>query len=102
MENNLELSRLEEFVDKLLDRYNILKKKYRALEDTLAKRDKEIQELKDTLHALQTERTEVGGKVARLIGRIEEWESSEEEISPVATTEEGGVQVSLFSSKTDS
>ena len=75
MENNAELVRLEEFVDKLLTKYNKLKADYHALQDTLQERDAECMELKNNVSNLSTERTEVGNRVAGLIGRIEQWEN---------------------------
>jgi chromosome segregation ATPase len=75
MENNAELVRLEEFVDKLLTKYNKLKTDYHALQNILQERDAECAELKNNVTNLSTERTEVGNRVAGLIGRIEQWES---------------------------
>jgi predicted nuclease with TOPRIM domain len=75
MENNAELVRLEEFVDKLLAKYNQLKTDYHALQDTLRERDAECAELKNNIFNLSTERTEVGNRVSGLIGRIEQWEN---------------------------
>ena len=102
MENNVELARLEQFIDKLLDRYNVLKKNFHELEATLAQREQEIEELKAQIRDLQAERTEVGGRVASLIGRIEEWESTQEDGSADTSREEsssGGVQANLFASE---
>lgn len=75
MENNAELVRLEEFVDKLLTKYNKLKADYYALQETLRERDAECADLKNNVSNLSTERAEVGNRVAGLIDRIEQWES---------------------------
>jgi len=75
MENNAELIRLEEFVDKLLAKYNQLKTDYHALQDTLRERDAECAGLKNNVFNLSTERAEVGNRVSGLIGRIEQWEN---------------------------
>lgn len=98
MENNAELARLEDFVDKLLTKYNQLKSDYRALQETLQERDAECAELKNNVFHLSTERTEVGNRVAGLLDRIEQWET-EQEASPVTKSGAHGssIQGSLFS-----
>lgn len=93
MENNAELVRLEEFVDKLLTKYNQLKSDYHAVQDTLRQRDAECAELKNNIFNLSTERTAVGNRVAGLLDRIEQWESEQ---SPRKSETLGGAQGSLF------
>ncbi len=101
MENKAELSRLEQFIDTLLTRFNDLKKRYHDLQKTLEERDAECAALKEEIAALQNERTEVGGQVARLIERIETWEE-EQAVPESAETgipesdEQGGIQAQLF------
>ncbi|WP_310599121.1 cell division protein ZapB [Desulfobulbus sp.] len=101
MENNAELVRLEEFVDKLLNKYNQLKADFHSLQATLSERDAECAELKNNIYNLTTERTEVGNRVSGLLGRIEQWESDQETFS----AEKGGgyesIQGSLFSDSAD-
>jgi predicted nuclease with TOPRIM domain len=102
MENNAELVRLEEFVDKLLTKYNQLKSDYHAVQDTLRQRDAECAELKNNIFNLSTERTAVGNRVAGLLDRIEQWESEQ---SPSATEKSetvGGAQGSLFAGDAES
>lgn len=96
MENNAELVRLEEFVDKLLTKYNKLKADYHALQETLAERDAECADLNSTVSSLSTERTEVGNRVAGILGRIEQWES-EHDAGGAEKSNSGGVQGFLFS-----
>ncbi len=98
MENNAELIRLEQFVDKLLTKYNELKANFHALEATLRERDEEIVNLKATINELSTERAEVGDRVAGLIDRIEQWESEQENPGD-GGEDQGGVQGSLFESE---
>ena len=96
MENNAELVRLEEFVDRLLAKYNHLKSDYHALQETLRERDAECADLKNNVFHLSTERTEVGNRVAGLLDRIEQWEV-EQGASPVEKSgSSGSVQGSLF------
>jgi predicted nuclease with TOPRIM domain len=102
MENTAELVRLEEFVDKLLTKYNQLKSDYHALQETVRLRDAECTELKNTIFGLSTERTEVGNRVAGLLGRIEQWESEQLAPSSEKSGGQGGVQGSLFNDDADS
>jgi len=95
MENNAELVRLEEFVDKLLAKYNQLKAEYHALQDTLQERDAECADLKNNVFQLSTERTEVGNRVAGLLDRIEQWET-EQGASSEKSGSYGSIQGSLF------
>lgn len=74
METDIELLRLEDFVDKLLGKFNQLKVDYAELQQTLRERDAECLELKETILSMTEERNEVGSRVVSLIERIEEWE----------------------------
>ncbi len=78
MEYGTELARLEEFVDKLLSKYNKIKSECHALQETLRQRDDECKELKHKVAELSAERTDVGNKVANLLDRIESWENEED------------------------
>jgi Cell division protein ZapA. len=75
MDNTTELQRLEQFVDKLLNKYNQLKADYLSLQETLRERDAECADLKNNIANLSSERTEVGSRVAGLLDRIVAWES---------------------------
>lgn len=77
MEYSVELARLEEFVDKLLNKYNRLKSECHALQETLRQRDNECSELRNKVAALSAEHTEVGNKVSGLLDRIESWENEQ-------------------------
>jgi len=77
MENNAELARLEQFVDKLLTKYHELKSEYHAVQATLREREEECLELKDKIAGLSNEQTVVSERVSGLIGRIEQWESEQ-------------------------
>lgn len=101
MENNAELVRLEEFVDKLLAKYNKLKSDYHALQGTLQERDAECVELKNNISDLSTERSEVGNRVAGLIGRIEQWENEHATVS-TEKSNNSSVQGFLFSDDAES
>ena len=96
MEQGAELVRLEEFVDKLLSKYNQLKSEYASLQETVRQREAECAELKNKVFALSAERTDVGNKVAGLLGRIEQWESEQLAAVPENLEESGGAQGGLF------
>ena len=84
MDNTTELQRLEQFVDKLLNKYNQLKADYLALQETLRERDAECADLKNNVANLSSERTEVGSRVAGLLDRIEQWRASMPVVRPAA------------------
>lgn len=97
-----ELSRLEQFVDKLLVKFNELKKKYIKLEATLAEQEDKSLKLEQDLAELKSERVDVGSRVAGLINRIERWEAEEGGQNSVSYEEKTtGIQGSLFSRDSD-
>ena len=96
MDGNSEIARLEQFVDNLLGKYKRLKEMFHTLEVKLEERDSECDQLKATIEELRGERTEVGSRVAALLGRIEQWEAEQEEADDSVPSEQEGVQGSLF------
>jgi len=102
MESNAELARLEEFVNKLLAKYNELKDEYHSTQATLQERDDECADLKGQIENLTSERSFVGERVAGLIGRIEQWETDEQD-SPSEEKQEDqeGAQGSLFEEESE-
>jgi FtsZ-binding cell division protein ZapB len=90
MERNAELARLEEFVDKLLTKYNELKEEYHATQATLQERDDECADLKGQIEDLTSERSFVGERVAGLIGRIEQWETNEQDSPSMENQDDQG------------
>jgi chromosome segregation ATPase len=74
MEENSELIRLEQFIDKLLDKYKELRQNHDSLKVALAEKDNECSGLKERVAELGSERVVVGERVTSLIDRIEEWE----------------------------
>ena len=104
MENNAELVKLEQFVDKLITKYQKLKEEFHALQATLQERDAECADLKEQVSELSSERVVVGEKVSGLIGRIEQWEAEQEgrEEENTDNQDQGGVQGSLFEGDSES
>ncbi len=94
-----ELSRLEQYVDKLLIKYNELKKKCKMLEANLEEREDKYQGLEQKISALKDERSEVGSRVSGLISRIERWEADEGERIAGQVEKTTGVQGNLFASE---
>lgn len=102
MENNTELVRLEEFVDKLLTKYNQLKTDYHALQETLRERDAECAGLKNNVFDLSTEKTEVGNRVSGLLDRIQQWETEQgEELGGKGGAYGSSIQGTLFSDESE-
>ncbi len=95
-----ELGRLEDFVSKLLDRFNALQTDKKRVDNLLLQREETIATLQDELASLKDERGEIGSRVSGLLDRIEEWEAgvkeSDDENGLASRNEEGGVQGSLF------
>ncbi len=104
MENNAELAKLEQFVDKLLAKYHELKEEFHTLQATLQERDAECTDLKGQLSELSNERVVVGERVSGLIGRIEQWEAEQEGLEAENTDDQdqSGVQGSLFEEDSES
>lgn len=96
METNSEIVRLEQFVDNLLGKYKKLKEMFQTLEVKLEERDSECAKLKETIAELRSERSEVGSRVASLLGRIEQWELEQEKGREVVEEDREGVQGRLF------
>jgi chromosome segregation ATPase len=77
-----ELERLEAVVAKLLAKYEELRKEKLYLEDEVATRDMEIEDLQLLLESAKSERGDVTSRVEGLLDQIEDWEASLEEDTP--------------------
>ncbi|WP_028578923.1 cell division protein ZapB [Desulfogranum japonicum] len=77
MDQNAEMVRLEELVDKLLSKYTQLQADYQAIEEMLQERDMECAELKRNIENLSDEQATVSNRVASLLDRITQWESEQ-------------------------
>lgn len=100
MMQDSELGRLENFVSKLLDRFNALQADKKRVDTLLLQQEETIATLQDELASLKNERGEIGSRVSGLLDRIEEWEAgvqeSDDEGGLASHNAEGGVQGSLF------
>ncbi len=90
MEHSAGLARLEEFVDNLLNQHAQLRAENLALQRTIHDRESEIRSLKQDVEQLITERDEVGGRVARLLGRIERWQDEQPLSNPAGQGQDPG------------
>jgi len=77
MDQGKELARLEQFVDKLLTNYNVLKKECDGLQKRLQDREKENKQLLEQVDGLRSDKSDMHSRVTGLIGKIEEWEKSQ-------------------------
>jgi chromosome segregation ATPase len=99
MMQDSELGRLEDFVTKLLERFNALQADKKKVDDLLLQREGAIADLQEELAALKDERGEIGNRVSGLLERIEEWEADVNESGNAGATNrnsDGAVQGSLF------
>ena len=100
MKQESELERLEHFVSSLIARYNDLQKVNGRLAQDVQERDEIIEELRENVALLESERTEIGNRVGGMILQIEEWEKNTAGSAGQSATvdnPEGGIQGSLFS-----
>jgi predicted nuclease with TOPRIM domain len=74
MENNEDLARLEQFVEKLIGSHNQLKKEKDEMAARMQEKKQEIAELQEMIKSLQEDRSVMHNQVTGLIGRIGEWE----------------------------
>jgi len=99
MVQDSELGRLEDFVAKLLGRFNALQADKKKVDDLLLQREETITALQEELAGLKNERGEIGNRVSGLLERIEEWEAGANDSGGAGATNrnsDGAVQGSLF------
>jgi uncharacterized coiled-coil DUF342 family protein len=107
MEQNQDLARLEQFVEKLIESHNQLKKEKNEMIAQMQERHQEIAELQEKIKNLQEDRSTIQNRVIGLIDRIDEWEKvldQEERVQSKnsgssATREQSKKSSSLFNVK---
>ena len=94
MEHNEDLARLEQFVEKLVDSHNQLKKEKNEVMVQVQEKQQEIAELQEMLKSLQEDRGVMHNQVTGLIDRIGEWEQifDKEDSAPNSNSEERQAQ----------
>lgn len=76
MTKELDLAKLEQIVEKLLQKFNVLKQEKGELVAQLQAKEERIIELQAQIDTLNDNKSEIQGRVSTLIDSIEEWESS--------------------------
>ena len=79
MEQNEDLARLEQFVEKLIDSHNELKNENDEINALLQAKHEEITELQEMVKNLQEDRSVMHNRVTGLIDRIDDWEKTFEQ-----------------------
>ena len=94
MEHNEDLARLEQFVEKLVDSHNQLKKEKNEILVQVQEKQQEIAQLQEMLKSLQEDRSVMHNQVTGLIDRIGEWEQifDQEGAAPNSNSEESQAQ----------
>lgn len=72
------LERLERSVVRLLDGYNALLQEKVALNELVASKSAEINDLRETVASLQGDKVSIHQRVSGLLSSIEAWEESQE------------------------
>jgi chromosome segregation ATPase len=88
MERDSEFKRLESYIERLLENYTAMKAENRRLDRDLKDLKAENDALRGEIGLLQSEKTEVGSRVERIISRIEAWESELDSSAGDAAVEE--------------
>jgi len=105
MEQENELKRLEDFVEKLLVRFTELRAEKAVLLQQVRERDGIIEGLQESVSIKDIEKSEISVRVGKIVEQIEEWEqnldnSEFEESSPAG--EDSDSEVEIATEETDS
>lgn len=92
MEQNEDLARLEQFVEKLIDNHNQLKRENGEMHAQLQAKVQEIAELQEKMKNLQEDRGVMHNRVSGLIERIEKWEKAIDVDDPGSNSVKDGTQ----------
>ena len=74
MEQNEDFARLEQFVEKLIESHNQLKKEKNEMMAQMQERLLEIADLQEKIKNLQEDKSRIQNRVTGLINKIDEWE----------------------------
>lgn len=83
MSQDNELRRLEQFVEKLLGRFNELREEKSQLQQKLAAQEQVIGDLRRSLAVGDEERSRISQRVGKMVEQIEAWESGLDEVGKV-------------------
>ena len=99
MEQNEDLARLEQFVDKLIGSHEKLKNENSEIKAQLQAKQQEIDELQEKIKNLQEDRSIMHNRVIGLIGRIDEWEKAFGDEEPGKNSSSGDAKAQNLSKK---
>ncbi len=99
MEQNEDLARLEQFVDKLIGSHDQLKNENSEINAQLQAKQQEIDELREQIKKLQEDRSIMHNRVIGLIDRIDEWEKAFGDDEPVKNIDSGDAKVQNMGKK---
>ena len=102
MENNEDLARLEQFVDKLIGSHNQLKKEKDEMTAQMQEKQQEIAELQEMVKSLQEDRSVMHNQVTGLIDRIGEWEKVFDQEDPGQSSKSENEQTQNLSEESPS
>ncbi len=102
MENNEDLARLEQFVDKLIGSHNQLKKEKDEMMAQMQEKQQEIAELQEMVKSLQEDRSVMHNQVTGLIDRIGEWEKVFDQEDPGQSSKSENEQTQNLSEESPS
>ncbi|MFC1843677.1 hypothetical protein ACFLZ5_02695 [Thermodesulfobacteriota bacterium] len=102
MENNENLVRLEQFVERLIENHNQLKKEKNELTAQLQEKQQEIIELQATVKSLQEDRGVMHNQVTGLIDKIGEWEKVLDTEGTAQNSDSGEGQAQSLSNESSS
>jgi len=90
MEQNEGLARLEQFVEKLIESHDQLKKEKNEVLAQVQEKQQEITELQEKIKSLEEDRSTIHNRVVGLIDRIDEWEKLVEREEGGQNSDSGG------------
>ena len=99
MEQNEDLARLEQFVDKLIGSHDQLKNENSEINAQLQAKQQEIDELREQIKKLQEDRSIMHNRVIGLIDRIDEWEKAFGDEEPGKNIDSGDAKAQNLSKK---
>lgn len=99
MEQNEDLARLEQFVDKLIGSHDQLKNENSEINAQLQAKQQEIDELQEKIKNLQEDRSIMHNRVIGLIDRIDEWEKAFGDEEPGKNIDSGNAKAQNLSKK---
>jgi len=102
MEQNEDLARLEQYIEKLIESHNQLKSENSEMNVQLQAKQQEIAELQEMIKNLQEDRSVIHNRVTGLLDRIDEWEKAFDQEGAGQNSDSGEVQSQKLTKKSSS